>query len=146
MQKDEIMRYLEVGSSRTITIACDSCEKYPGYVRTITIQKDYIVKIEFEVYGYDEGGITYFIQYNCFELLIYSLEKYLGKKLDEWENINKTGYYPEPINCNKQQTNEIINQDLIDDKIELPELANNIWMPDGYWKQLHDGMWKTNLE
>lgn len=141
MQIDEILRYLEVSRSKTVTIACDNCEKYLGYVRTITIKRENIVTIEFEVYGYDEGGITYFIQYNNFELLICSLEKYLGKKLEDWENINQTGYYPEPINCDKEKTTKIIKQDLINDKIKLPDLGNKIWITGGYWKDLHDGVY-----
>lgn len=133
--------HLKMNGSKTVTIACDNCEKYPGYVRTITIKQDNMVRIEFEVYGYDEGGITYFIQYSDFKGLIDSLEKYLNKTIEEWNIVNQTGYYPEPVVCDLSQTNQSIKKDFVNNLIELPQFGIGLWMPDGYWKDLYNGLY-----
>ena len=94
MELAGLIRYMEMSRAKTITVDCSLSTEYSGYVWTITIQPDNIVRVEFEVYGYDEGGITYYIQYRNFDGLIKNLEKYLGKNLIDWENVNQTGNYP----------------------------------------------------
>lgn len=84
MELSDIRRYLAVGASRTVTIYCELCREYIGYVQTITIMSERLVQIEYEVYGYDEAGITYSIKYNDFGTLIKSLQEYLGKSYTEW--------------------------------------------------------------
>lgn len=36
-----------------------------------------LVEIEYDVYGYDEAGITYYIEYDDFETLIKRLQEYI---------------------------------------------------------------------
>ncbi len=60
MELSGLIQHMEMSRSKTITVDCSLSMEYSGYVRTITIKPNNIVKIEFEVYGYDEGGITYF--------------------------------------------------------------------------------------
>lgn len=74
-----LIQHMEVSRSKTIIIDRSLLNQYTGYVRTITIKSGDIVKVEFEVYGYDEGGITYFIQYENIDILVKSLEDYLEK-------------------------------------------------------------------
>lgn len=144
MELNGLIQHMRMNESKTITIDCDMSKEYPGYVRTITIKNDNTIRVEFEVYGYDEGGITFFIQYKNFELLIYSLEKYLEKEIEEWDNINQSGHYPEAIDCDIRQTNKIIKLDLVNDNIKLPVSGDKIWIPDGFWKKLHDGVIPLN--
>lgn len=139
MELSDIKRYLKVGASKTVTIYCELCREYTGYVKTITIMTEQLVRIEYDVYGYDEAGITYYIRYNDFELLIKSLQEYLGQSLDEWNIINQTGYYPnEPqIEYDINETHKLIKQDFVNDKINLPKYGE-ITINEGYWKRLHD--------
>lgn len=144
MELTGLIQYMEMSRSKTVTVECNLSMEYSGYVRTITVKPDNIVKVEFEVYGYDEGGITFFIQYENIDILIRSLEKYLDKKLDEWENINQTGYYPEwPSGWKKQNADQKIREDLVSNNIKLPLYGIRTWMPEGYWKKLYD---KSDIE
>lgn len=139
MELTGLIRHMEMSRTKTVTIDCSLSTEYLGYVRTITIKPNNIAKIEFEVYGYDEGGITYFIQYKNLDILIKSLEKYLGKNLTDWENVNQTGNYPErPSNWEKGAGDEKIRTDLISNNIKLPLNGMRTWMPEGYWKNLYN--------
>lgn len=139
MQLTNLIQYMKLSKSKMVVVDCELCKDYLGYVRTITIMEETLVKIEFDVYNYDEAGLTYFIKYENFELLIKSLEEYLEKKLDEWEIINVTGYYPERplINYDINKTHKIIKHDLIYNKIKLPNYGH-IQIKEGYWKDIYD--------
>lgn len=139
MELSDIRQYLIVGTSRTVTVYCELCREYIGYVKTITIMNEKLVRIEYEVYGNDEAGITYHIEYDNFETLIKSLQEYLGKSSNEWNIINQTGYYPdEPqIEYDINETHKLIEQDFVNDKIILPKYGKAT-INEGYWKELHD--------
>lgn len=139
MELSDIKQYLKVGATRTVTVYCELCREYIGYVKTITIINEQCVRIEYDVYGCDEAGITYFIQYDSFEALMKSLQEYLGQSSNEWNIINQTGYYPkEPqIEYDINETHKLIKQDFVNDKINLPKYGK-ITINKGYWKILHD--------
>lgn len=139
MELSDIKQYLKVGASRTVTIYCELCREYIGYVQTITIMSERLVQIEYEVYGYDEAGITYYIEYDSFEVLVKSLEKYLEKRSNEWNIINQTGYYPDEhhIEYDIKETHNLIKQDFMNDQISLPQYGK-VTIKEGYWKKLHD--------
>lgn len=66
------------------------------------------------------------------------------KKIDDWDNINQTGFYPEEMAVNDIDTiHKKIKTDLINKRISLPLGGIKIWMPDGYWKTLIDKPNKT---
>lgn len=123
MSSDELKRYIKVGRERSITIYCELCDEYLGYVKTVTIMDEALVRIEYNVWNYDEAGPTYFIQYDDLEGLITSLQEYLGKNINEWKNINQTGYYPQALNIDYDldQSHKLIEQDIMDHKISLPQ-------------------------
>ncbi|MCI9478038.1 MAG: hypothetical protein HFI21_03425 [Lachnospiraceae bacterium] len=81
MELNSLIQHMKLSRNKSVIV--DRCipKEYPGYVRTITIMQNSIARVEFEVYGYDEGGITYFIQYLDYECLVKNLEEYLTKKL-----------------------------------------------------------------
>lgn len=139
MELDGLIQYIKMSRNKSVIV--DQCipEEYPGYVRTITIMQNSIVRVEFEVYGCDEGGITYFVQYFDYECLVKNLEEYLAKKIEDWDNINQSGFYPKEITVNNIDTiHKKIKTDLINKRISLPFGGIKIWMPDGYWKRLTD--------
>lgn len=139
MKLNDIKQYLIVGLSKTVTVYCELCKEYIGYVKTITIMNEKIVRVEYDVYGYDEAGITYYIEYNSFEILINSLQEYIGEDLNKWNIINQSGYYPdEPqVKYDINKTHNLIIKDLKNDKIILPS-NGKITMKEDYWKELHD--------
>lgn len=145
MELSDIKRYLAVGASRTVTIYCELCREYIGYVQTITIMSERLVQIEYEVYGYDEAGITYSIKYNDFGTLIKSLQEYLGKSYTEWNIINRTGYYPgkPQMQYDINNTHKLIRRDFVNDRIILPQYGK-VMINEGYWKRMHDNKEKCS--
>lgn len=139
MKISDIKRYLIVGLSKTVTVYCELCKKYIGYVKTITIMSEQLVEIEYDVYGYDEVGITYYIEYDDFETLIKSLQEYIGENSNKWNIINQTGYYPnEPqIEYDINETHKLIVQDFLDNKIILSQYGK-VRIKEDYWKRLYD--------
>lgn len=62
--------HLHVGRSRSVCVDCSLSENYPGWVRTITIESETELQVEFDVYGYDEGGLYVAIEYSDIDTLI----------------------------------------------------------------------------
>jgi len=139
MEISDIKRYLITGSSRTVTVYYELCKEYIGYVKTITIMSEQLVQIEYDVYGYDEAGITYDIEYDNFETLIKSLQEYIGESSNKWNIINQTGYYPDrpQIEYDINEIHKLIVQDFVNDKMILPRYGK-VRIKEDYWKELYD--------
>ncbi len=121
MTIDEIMRYIEVGSTNSICVDRRILDDYQHIVRDVIIRKDCILTIEFNTFGYDEGGLIINIHYKDYKKLISSLESYLDINIENWTNINKSGWYPEQIkDVDFDESSEKFEKDLAGDKILLP--------------------------
>ena len=140
MNIEEIKKYLSLGNTKSVCVNRQLSLYYEGFVIDITIQKDNVLKQEFNTHGFDEGGLVIFFKYENLDNMITSVESYLGKKLADWENISKTGYYPE-LDRDVDFTNSgiKIKSDLVEGKIRTPKGWNESYMPVGYWKNLVDG-------
>lgn len=139
MDLTSLLQQMAMNRSKTVTIDCSAPKEYPGYVRTITIAQDNIARVEFEVHGYDEGGITYFIEYENVETLVKMMEQYLGKGIADWENINQTGSYPDKVDVDDlEAVHQRIENDMVNDQIKIPLGGMKTWKPGGYWKKLYD--------
>jgi len=141
MDKQEILRYLETSRAKSICVDRQLLKQYSGYVRDITIMKETVLRIEFNEYDYDEGGLGIKVYYNTFDELLYALEEYTGKCITDMDNISKSGWYPElEQEVNFDESGLRFKQDLIDKKIELPKGGIKYEIPIGYWKDLADGI------
>ena len=137
MEVGDLLRYIEMSRSRSVIVDRSIPQEYPGYVRTVTVMPDGVIRVEFETYGCDEGGITYFIKYADYEALVKSLEEYFMKKIDHWENISRTGFYPDQIEVSDMGlVHRKIQADLVNGKIQYKQNGIKTWLPDGYWKRL----------
>jgi len=124
MDKNEIIQYVEFGRNKSIIVDRSLLKNYHGHVRDTYIIYDFTVAIEFNLYNYDEGGLTFRFKYADYDSLISSLENYLGKKIEHWENFSKTGNYPiiDEINDNDiKLAGEKIKDDFANNKLELPK-------------------------
>ena len=139
MNGDQLKQILKVGRSRVAVIYCDLCDDYIGYVKTVTVMNEKLVRIEYDVYGCDEAGLTYFAEYENIETLIKSIQEYIGKDISDWENISLTNDYPQELegDYDINAAHALIAQDMADDKIELPKYGK-VSIKEGYWKNLHD--------
>ena len=110
--------------------------EYYSHVREIAIVDENTIAIEFNSYGYDEGGLTFYIEFRDIDELIVNMQEYLSCDIDSWENINRTGYYPEPLHdCDVSTTDKLV-AGFIQDAIELPKNSVDIKIPGGYWRDM----------
>lgn len=118
----ELRIRLKLGKSRTVVIFCELCSEYPGYVKTITIMDVRKVRIEYNVYGYDEAGVTYFVEFENENMMIESMERYIGKSFADWRNINLESEYPRKPDGIYEigQAHNKISEDIRNNKIKLP--------------------------
>lgn len=140
MDKYEIVNYIKVGKNKSICIDRRLVDNYPGFVRDIIIMSDIIVKVEFNIYDYDEGGLSIKIFYHDFDQLIRAIEDYINVRIKNWVNISKTDWYPtldRDVDLDKSALK--IKQDLVSKTLALPLGGIKYEIPEGYWKDLLDG-------
>ena len=141
MTKDEILKYIQIGSTRAVCIDRCLLDQYPGYVREVIIMQDTILKVEFNQYGYDEGGLSIKVYYDEFDKLINAAQNYIGADIERWENINRTDWYPhfeKKVDYNESGLK--LKYDLKNKTLSLPENGIKYQIPDGYWKKIADSI------
>ena len=128
-----------MGKSKTVIIYCNLCDDYIGYVKTITIMNEKMIRIEYDTYGYDEAGLTFFVEYEDINILIKNMQEYMGSDIKDWRNLSLTSDYPQEPNLDFEikTTHRLIRRDLLNNKIKLPQYGK-ISMKEGYWKKLLD--------
>jgi hypothetical protein len=92
---DEITSHFESSQSR-IPIDVRLAAEFPGYVRSVYVAQGLFAVIEFEQYGFDEGGAYFFGGYSDYASLVRSLEEYLQRPLREWLPLAPKDYPPKP--------------------------------------------------
>ncbi len=93
----------------------------------MSIRKDCILTLEFNTFGYDEGGLIINIHYKDYDKLISSIERYLDINIENWTNINKSGWYPERIkDVDFDKSSDKFEKDLADDKILCQRVGINM--------------------
>ena len=145
MNKAEIMQYVQFGGNGRLIIDRRILPEYCGYVREIAIAEGNVAVIEFNSYGYDEGGITYFIEFAGMDELISGMQEYLRLDISLWENINKTGYYPDKTKECGFPARERLIGDFVGGLIALPKNSTCVRIADGYWKDMIENKKKGAL-
>ena len=65
------------------------------------LTKDKVVISYYYYDGSDEDtGIDIVLKFESLDKAIESIEQFLGYPIGDWENFNRTGYYPEPLKDN----------------------------------------------
>lgn len=103
MDLAEINRYLATGSEPYVCISRQYFTDDLNKLREIYIGKDNLVKLEFNTWGYDEGGLIIEFNYADEHSMIASLENFLQIPIENWENFNKIGNYPSEKNYKKME-------------------------------------------
>jgi hypothetical protein len=135
MSRDEISRYLAVGSTRSVVVDLSLSAEFSGQVRQVTIRAGNFVTVEFYPYGYDEGAPCFWGQYPDLDSLIADLEVYLARPLSEWENFTRSGSYPEADETAIDHATG--GQDLT-----RAVAAGSVPLPSGVRYELRGGWWK----
>jgi hypothetical protein len=100
MNREEVRRYLDVSLAHSIVIDVREVGEAPGYLRSITIHRDYCVTIEFQkcseyIEGDIEGsGLKFVGEYDTLENAIGDLEEFVGQTVEKWVNYTEERYLP----------------------------------------------------
>jgi len=132
---EEIKNYLTISRDKSIVIDNSISDCYMGFVRKITVFKDLSVSIEFNDYGYDEGGIEFEGNFKSLEELCSAMEEYLGSAVDDWINFSATGEYPkEPENIGliRKESRDKLDADIKAASVSLPVEGNFIILGSQY--------------
>ncbi|MFW1799652.1 hypothetical protein ACG9YX_06400 [Acinetobacter nematophilus] len=124
MNIDELVNYIAVGMTQPVVVDRTLLEEYGRYIRVIGFLKNNKILISYYYYdGSDEDtGVDIQLQYESLDTAIKSIEQFLGLSIDQWENYNRTGNYPEPL------------EDFVEDKwADLIEgIQQGTMIPQGY--------------
>ncbi|MDA3439504.1 hypothetical protein [Acinetobacter bereziniae] len=99
MNIDELVNYIEVGMTQPVVVDRTLLEEYGRYIRVIGFLKNNKILISYCFYdgSGDDTGVDIKLQYESLDTAIQSIEQFLGLSIDQWENYNRTGNYPEPL-------------------------------------------------
>jgi hypothetical protein len=135
MTRDEVYRYICVGSSKSVCVDIRLIPEYPGFVRSISLNDGNRVLVDFETYGSDEGGAYFSAEYPSLDAAIDAVEEFLGSPIESWQNYNKTGDYPEaPDDLNASDDGEKLKEAIRNDNVPLPK-GSRFYLPEGYWNE-----------
>ena len=121
MTRDEVYRYICVGSSKSVCVDIRLMPEYPGFVRSIIFRDGDRVSVEFEQYGFDEAGAYFNAKYPSLDAAIDAVEEFLGSPIESWQNYNKTGNYPEePYHLDASDGYAKLVEAIRNDNVPLP--------------------------
>ena len=141
MNITEIGKYLTSGSTKSVCVSRKLSDRYQGFVRDLTIHENCMVSIEYNTYGYDEGGLTILMHYASQEALIESLEKYIGANLDDWDNVSRSGFYPSSPggDVDFDSSGKCLKQDLFNKTLDIPQNWESMDVLGDYWIGIYEG-------
>lgn len=135
MTEDEIQRHLTTGASRSVAVDVRIVPGLSGWVRTVFICSPNRVRIEFDQWGVDEGGVYFEGKYPSLPEIVQALEAFLGQRVAEWHNFTQSGRYPvEPGNENSEGSDLSIRDALRSRSIALPG-GSDFQIQSTYWSQ-----------
>jgi len=137
MNISEIEAYISVGSTNSVCVSKHLLDEYPGLVRSVSIAAGNRVLVEFDTYGYDEGGLLVEFIYGSLSEAIYSIGLYLGAGIEHWENFNRSGNYPSPPgDVDFLSSEALFERNLSMCAVELPTGWLEKRIPSTYWREI----------
>ncbi|CAM9360942.1 hypothetical protein [Acinetobacter bereziniae] len=99
MNIEELVNYIEVGMTQPVVVDRTLLTEYGRYIRVIGFLKNNKILVSYYFYdgSDDDTGVDIKLQYESLDTAIQSIEQFLGLSIDQWENYNRTGNYPEPL-------------------------------------------------
>lgn len=124
MNIEELVNYIEVGMTQPVVVDRTLLTEYGRYIRVTGFLKNNKILISYYFYdgSDDDTGVDIKLQYESLDTAIQSIEQFLGLSIDQWENYNRTGNYPEPL------------VDFVDDKWAdlIAGIQQGTMIPQGY--------------
>lgn len=134
MTKTELLDILSIGAEHACCVDVQNVPAVRGYVRTTTVHEYLRVSIEFDVWGLDEGGLYYWGKFATIELLVSSLEAYLGRPLNQWRPLGQLDYPPRPPETGTAQSHRLFKALLASGRPLAPwdgefKTSSPYWLP-----------------
>ncbi|MBO3655293.1 hypothetical protein [Acinetobacter bereziniae] len=124
MNIEELVNYIEVGMTQPVVVDRTLLTEYGRHIRVTGFLKNNKILISYYFYdgSDDDTGVDIKLQYESLDTAIQSIEQFLGLSIDQWENYNRTGNYPEPL------------VDFVDDKWAdlIAGIQQGTMIPQGY--------------
>lgn len=92
MTIDEVALFLTL--NRFLCLALKIDEDFPGYVRSVFLRDGNQVVVEFEQFGFDEGGAYFYAEYPSLTDAVTDLEDFLHFSVTEWRPLSESVDYP----------------------------------------------------
>lgn len=140
MNISEIEGYIATGSSNMVCVDRSLLAEYPGFVRSVSIAEGFRIIVEYDVYGYDEGGVYIEFIYKDLCSAVTAAEAYLGVRPGMLGNFTKSGDYPEePVGVDVDRSSVMFEESLRRGELFLPSGWVEKKMPIGYWRDIAEG-------
>ena len=123
MTLDELRAGLDLSPAHAVVVDCRSAPRHPGFVRTVTLYEDLRVSVEFDVHGFDEGGVNCWAAYDSLDAVVSALQEYLMQPLAAWPRPSESLPYPSrsPSFANDVQAgSDALQSDLAAQRLDLP--------------------------
>jgi hypothetical protein len=133
MTLDELGNRLLVGRSRSVCVDIAMIPDLSGFVRTITIRPNNEVAIEFNSYGYDEGGACFVGKFDSLEGAATSVEEYLGVPMSAWASEHEYPP-PPPTALEVKASEERLASAIATEKLTLPR-GSRFELEESYWSR-----------
>lgn len=130
MNIEAMKRRMATTKTKRCVIDTSEDAAFPGFIRTIYIQRESVVFIEYEQCGHDEGGAYFFAAYPSLNDAVSALEMFLGTPHDAWPDSP-----PDSDHSRTEQSSEG------HERLAAAIAAENIPLPHGAKWELIEGYW-----
>lgn len=135
---DDVRRLLSIGIRKSVCLAAECSEDYPGYVRSVFVRAGNKVSVEFDVYGMDEGGAYFEAVYNSLEAAVDAVCEYLDTPLSELEDLLSLGRYPSrKQGVEVDRGHSALRNDIQNGRVRLPA-GISFRLTSTHWKQFEN--------
>ncbi len=144
MNLPELLAYVRLSKYHSMSIERITMDKYPGIMREISIINAHEIAVEFlDKFSLieNEGEITFYLEYENEDAMVLSLERFIGKKLEDWSSYNNKDWtdIPSVSNSVLAESWRKLQVDFVNNKIEFPHGEKDFFISDLYWRALKSG-------
>ncbi|NTX41721.1 hypothetical protein HUA78_45615 [Myxococcus sp. CA033] len=131
MEIEEIRRRMLTSKGKVCVVDVSESSSFPGYIRTIGIRAESVVDIDYEQWGYDEGGAYFTAKYPSLDDAVSAVEQFLGTKYGDWPSLPA---YPECAAGQAAEGHAHLTMAIATGTVPLP--AGAAWrLGAGYWSK-----------
>jgi hypothetical protein len=135
MDYANLQAQLELAAHGRLLVCVESVDDFPGYVRSVYLFHDGRVRVEYEVYGLDEGGAYYEGQFATFEEAAAAVEFFIATPSPEWGRLPIVRIRQNP-RIGVEKGHRALGQAVQKGIVPVPEGATFALQGSSYWKEM----------